>query len=113
METLHGALASERERAPRAGFVSLRDVPWLTWAPVLAMLTLFVAHLVAPEGLRTVTLPIAILGALAGLPHGAVDHLLPGWLLLGATVQTAKEPGSRSTPCRSSTPSRSASSPSG
>ena len=85
METLHGALASERERAPRAGFVSLRDVPWLTWAPVLAMLTLLVAHLVAPEGLRTVTLPIAILGALAGLPHGAVDHLLPGWLLLGAT----------------------------
>ncbi|MEO5745867.1 MAG: Brp/Blh family beta-carotene 15,15'-dioxygenase [Terracoccus sp.] len=85
METLRGVPASERERAPRAGFVSLRDVPWLTWAPVLAMLMLFVANLVAPEGLRTVTLPIAIVGALAGLPHGAVDHLLPGWLLLGAS----------------------------
>lgn len=85
METLHGVPASERERVPRAGFDSLRDVPWLTWAPVLAMLLLLVANVGAPEGLRTLTLPIAIVGALAGLPHGAVDHLLPGWSLLGAT----------------------------
>ncbi len=85
METLHGVPASERERAPRAGFDSLRDVPWLTWAPVLALALLFIANVVAPEGLRAVTLPIAIAGALAGLPHGAVDHLLPGWAVVGAT----------------------------
>ena len=85
MQTMHGVPAPKGEWAPHAGSVSLRDVPWLTWAPVLAMLMLFVANVVAPEGLRTLTLPIAIVGALAGLPHGAVDHLLPGWLLLGAT----------------------------
>ncbi|OFE15032.1 hypothetical protein BA895_07825 [Humibacillus sp. DSM 29435] len=84
METLHGVPAPERERVPRADFDSLRDVPWLTWAPVLAMVLLFSANAVAPQGLRTITLPIAIVGALAGLPHGAVDHLLPGWLFLDA-----------------------------
>ncbi|MEO6999519.1 MAG: Brp/Blh family beta-carotene 15,15'-dioxygenase [Terracoccus sp.] len=85
METLDGVPASERERVPRAGFDSLRDVSLLTWAPVGAMVLLLGANLVAPAGLRAVTLPIAIVGALAGLPHGAVDHLLPGWLLLRAT----------------------------
>lgn len=85
MDTLHGVPAPEREWVPRRGFVSLRDVPWLTWAPVLAMLLLLIANVVVPTGLRALTLPIAVVGALAGLPHGAVDHLLPGWLLLGAT----------------------------
>lgn len=86
---MHGVPAPEREWAPRDGFVSLRDVPWLTWGPALAMLALFTANLVAPTQLRDIAVPIAVVGALAGLPHGAVDHLLPGLLLRGASDSAA------------------------
>ncbi|MEO7751913.1 MAG: Brp/Blh family beta-carotene 15,15'-dioxygenase [Terracoccus sp.] len=58
---------------------------WLTWGPVVAMLALVTANLVAPGLLRDAALPIAIVGALAGLPHGAIDHLLPGLLLRGGS----------------------------
>ena len=80
MSTIHGVPAPAGERAPGTEFVSLRDTPWLTWAPALAMALLFAANVAAPTGLLQVAIPIAVAGALAGLPHGAVDHLLPSML---------------------------------
>src|SRR4051794_33567051 len=50
----------------------------LVGVPAVALLLL--AALVTPALVTTVAVPIAIAGALAGLPHGAVDHVVPAWL---------------------------------
>ena len=49
-------------------------------AGVVACAVLLAAALVAPTTVASVALPLAAAGILAGIPHGAVDHVVPGWL---------------------------------
>jgi Brp/Blh family beta-carotene 15,15'-monooxygenase len=41
---------------------------------------LLAAGLGAPAAVGAVALPLAVAGILAGIPHGAVDHVVPGWV---------------------------------
>src|SRR2546423_7258067 len=47
---------------------------------VVAVAALLVAALVAPSAVAEAAAGVAVGGALVGLPHGAVDHVVPGWL---------------------------------
>ena len=60
--------------------VALRDIGALTWAPVAAMVLLLLVSITAPNFAAAIALPVAVVGALVGVPHGAVDHLVPGWV---------------------------------
>lgn len=62
--------------APVAAMAGLR---WLTFVPVGAVTGLVVLSVVAAGAARTVAVPLAVVGALVGVPHGAVDHLIPWW----------------------------------
>ena len=68
--------------------MALRDVGPLTWIPVAAATALLVLTLAAEPAATSLALPIAVVGGLLGLPHGAVDHLLPRWL------ESGRRPGS-------------------
>ncbi len=45
----------------------------------ISMLVLLAAGLAAPASVAAVAPVLAVGGVLLGLPHGAVDHLVPGW----------------------------------
>lgn len=80
MTDLPGAatrLAGWRRAAPP---VALRDIGALTWVPVAAIVLLLLVSIAAPDIASSIALPVAVLGALIGVPHGAVDHLVPGWV---------------------------------
>ena len=62
----------------RAG-VAMHDLRVLTWLPVTALLGLLLLSVAAPADAERIALPTAVVGALLGLPHGAVDHLVPLW----------------------------------
>jgi Brp/Blh family beta-carotene 15,15'-monooxygenase len=47
---------------------------------VAAVGLLLLAGTLAPSAVTAAAVPIAVGGALLGLPHGAVDHVVPGWL---------------------------------
>jgi Brp/Blh family beta-carotene 15,15'-monooxygenase len=49
-------------------------------AGVVACGLLLAAGLLAPAAVAAAALPIAVAGILTGIPHGAVDHVVPGWL---------------------------------
>jgi Brp/Blh family beta-carotene 15,15'-monooxygenase len=87
------ALLSPRPAAPsrRAGDLSaapqpraLRELGLLTWLPVGALATLLAFSVLAPGAARSAALPLAVVGAVLGIPHGAVDHLVPWWWSSGA-----------------------------
>ena len=48
---------------------------------VLAVGSLLLATLLAPAAVTAVATPLAVGGILLGTPHGAVDHMVPGWLV--------------------------------
>lgn len=73
--------------------VALRDLPLLTWLPVGAMLALLGLGLLDPSGAARLALPIALAGALVGVPHGAVDHLVPRSLGPAAGRRPGPGPG--------------------
>ncbi len=50
---------------------------------VLALLAVLGAQAVAPDVLQRASVGLAIVGILIGIPHGAVDHMVPFWT--GAT----------------------------
>lgn len=58
---------------------AMRDLSWLTIVPVGALATLLALSVVAPGAASRCALPVAVVGALLGVPHGAVDHLVPWW----------------------------------
>jgi Brp/Blh family beta-carotene 15,15'-monooxygenase len=60
---------------PRAA-AALRS---LTVLPVAAAVLLIAAAALAPTAVSSAALPLAVCGALLGVPHGAVDHLIPRW----------------------------------
>jgi Brp/Blh family beta-carotene 15,15'-monooxygenase len=51
----------------------------LTVVPIAAVVLLIAISALAPEVVRDAALPLAAGGALLGVPHGAVDHLVPRW----------------------------------
>ena len=58
---------------------AIRELRSLTWLPIAAMAALLVLTLAAPAAAAAVAVPVAVVGALLGIPHGAVDHLVPWW----------------------------------
>jgi len=57
----------------------MHDLRVLTWAPVALMVTLLLASVVEPAATADVAVLLAVAGAAFGIPHGAVDHLVPWW----------------------------------
>ncbi len=51
----------------------------LTVVPVASLSALLVVSLIAPDLAERAALPLAVVGVLLGVPHGAVDHLVPWW----------------------------------
>ncbi len=68
---------------PRTGGVvlprALHELPVLSWLPVAALAALLALSVLADRQVAAAAVPIAVTGALLGLPHGAVDHLVPWW----------------------------------
>lgn len=58
---------------------AMRDLSWLTILPITALGALLVLCVLAPGSAARGALPVAVVGALLGVPHGAVDHLVPWW----------------------------------
>ena len=86
MSILEGRVVATARRPVRpvpvaqpAAPAAMRDLPVLTWLPVGALLSLLLVSIAAPAEARRCALPVAVVGALIGLPHGAVDHLVPLW----------------------------------
>lgn len=52
--------------------------------PVVTALALVLVALVSPRAVEQAAPTLAVGGILLGVPHGAVDHLVPGWLTLRA-----------------------------
>lgn len=74
--------------APAAGFSPARPVQvsaamgslsWLSLVGITAVGAVLVLAVVAPGPAERSALPVAVVGALLGIPHGAVDHLVPWW----------------------------------
>lgn len=63
---------------PTAG-PAMRELGLLTWLPVGVLSVLLAASLVVPGAVTALAVPVAVTGALLGIPHGAVDHLVPWW----------------------------------
>lgn len=68
----------------------MRDLRVLTWLPIGSMLALVVLSCAAPSAVDRIALPIALTGAVLGVPHGAVDHLVPRWW--GPTTGAVRNP---------------------
>jgi Brp/Blh family beta-carotene 15,15'-monooxygenase len=62
-----------------AQVAALRDLRCLTVISAGLVGALLVLSVTSPAAARSLGLPIAVVGALLGVPHGAVDHLLPWW----------------------------------
>jgi len=62
-------------RGPRAA----ADLRVLTVLPIAAAGIVILSSVLAPAAVRSAALPLAVIGALIGVPHGAVDHLIPRW----------------------------------
>nr|WP_240895345.1 Brp/Blh family beta-carotene 15,15'-dioxygenase [Kineococcus siccus] len=60
---------------PRPG----RGADLVSTASAAALAALVLVHLLAPSALATAAPALAVGGLLLGLPHGAVDHLVPFW----------------------------------
>lgn len=68
----------------------MRELRGLTVVPVAAVAGLLLLAVVAPTQTRAIAVPLAVVGAIVGVPHGAVDHLIPWWW---ASSAPAGEPG--------------------
>lgn len=55
------------------------ELPSLTAVPIVAAGLLVAAAALAPAAVRVAALPLSVGGALLGVPHGAVDHLVLRW----------------------------------
>ena len=78
--TLHvarvaGPLGAPLHQAPRPG----RTTSAASHLSVAAVLVLVVAALLAPGAVAAAAPAVAVGGLLLGLPHGAVDHMVPFW----------------------------------
>ncbi|SFO59856.1 beta-carotene 15,15'-monooxygenase, Brp/Blh family [Geodermatophilus obscurus] len=58
---------------------ALRELPVLTRLPVAVLVAALALSVLAPGAVAAAALPVAVVGAVLGVPHGAVDHLVPWW----------------------------------
>ena len=58
---------------------AMRELRLLTWLPIVGAAALLGLSLGAPTLAAEIAVPLAVVGALVGIPHGAVDHLVPLW----------------------------------
>lgn len=70
-----GPSGAPLRQAPRSG----RTTSAASRLSVVAVLVLVAAALLAPGAVTTAAPAIAVVGLLLGLPHGAVDHMVPFW----------------------------------
>lgn len=80
------------ERRPAAPTTAMASLPVLTILPVAALVTLLLFSLVSPSVVESAALPIAVTGAAIGIPHGAVDHLVPWWWSSAVPGTVARAP---------------------
>jgi Brp/Blh family beta-carotene 15,15'-monooxygenase len=73
-----------REAPPRPGVLHRAAA-----ASTLALAAVPALHLLGPDRAATSLLPL-LLGLLIGLPHGAVDHLVPAWVSVRARPPRAR-----------------------
>lgn len=57
----------------------MHDLRALTWAPIGLMATLLLSSVVSPAATSDIAVVLAVIGTAFGIPHGAVDHLVPWW----------------------------------
>jgi beta-carotene 15,15'-dioxygenase len=66
----------------------MRELRWLTWVPLLGASILVALSMLSPTTATGLAWPVAVVGAALGIPHGAVDHLVPGWWGAAADAST-------------------------
>jgi len=59
--------------------LAMRELRLLTWLPIVGAVALLGLSVGAPTLAAGIAVPLAVVGALVGIPHGAVDHLVPLW----------------------------------
>ena len=93
MSLLHRpATATSRWPVGARSGPAMQALPWLTWVPVAAVGSLLLLALSAPALTASAALPLALVGAALGIPHGAVDHLVPWWWAGTDPVGRARRP---------------------
>ena len=69
--------AASRTTSPRS------PTTQATWTSIAVVGATLAVELLVPGGWGGAAPVVLVVGLLAGLPHGAVDHLVPGWVLAG------------------------------
>lgn len=59
---------------------AMRALPSLTAVPIASIAMLLVLSIVAPAHMSALSIPIAVVGTLLGIPHGAADHVVSRWI---------------------------------
>ena len=73
------AVAEQQVRQPPVAWPPAASLPLFSSVPPLLLFVLMGVSVLAPGPIERAALPLAVAGGLAGLPHGAVDHLVLGW----------------------------------
>jgi len=71
----------------------MASLPVLTTPPVAALGALVLLSVLAPDTAQALALPIAVTGGVIGIPHGAVDHLVPWWWSTQTGPAPRRHPG--------------------
>jgi Brp/Blh family beta-carotene 15,15'-monooxygenase len=66
------------------------SLPIFNTAPPVLLMVLLAVSVLASGPVERAALPIAIVGGLVGVPHGAVDHLVLGWSTVGWRSPSAR-----------------------
>ncbi|MPR00382.1 hypothetical protein GB931_21150 [Modestobacter sp. I12A-02628] len=66
-------------RSGTAGTPAARTARACSTVGVAGVLAVLVAQLVAPGAVAAAGVPLALIGIVLGVPHGAVDHMVPFW----------------------------------
>lgn len=57
----------------------MHDLRWLTRVPIACVSAVLLVAVASPRVAESAALPLAMVGLLVGIPHGAIDHLIPWW----------------------------------
>ena len=73
------ALSLGRQARRPGNFRRAASLPVFSTTPPVLLIALVAMSLLASGPVERAALPLAIVGGLVGVPHGAVDHLVLGW----------------------------------